>query len=93
MSEQTKRILILRESVTPEFVYSFLIMSVFLWIATVLIYFDTRNLDEPLLIPDKLIRGYHVVDSDSYLRFVFLPIIFSIVTICCFRFGRKEIPS
>lgn len=75
----------------PEFTYALLGMTIFLWIATFLIYFDTRDLDSPILILDTLmLKGsYIVVDSDSYLRFLGLPIIFSIVTILFFKFSRE----
>lgn len=92
LSEQTKRILVLRDAVNPSFAYAFLGCSILGWLWTLAQYVVTRDLQEPIFIPDTIVRkgSYFVIDSNSYLVLLSITVIISIVTICCFRFGHKK---
>ena len=89
MNQQTKRILVLRDSVNPSFAYAFLGFTIFFWIWTAGAYSVTRDLQEPILIR-SIAPYYSIIDSNSYLLLLSVSIIVSIVTLCCFRFGHKK---
>lgn len=83
-----KRVLVLRDGTRPELTYAFLGFTIFLWLWTLGAYLVTRDLTEPIVMRNTILHSYYTINSESYLIFLILVIIFSIVSICCFRITK-----
>jgi len=80
--------LVLRNGVRPEIVYPILIISIFFWLVTYITFIELQDVKER--IPINCIYQICYIDSDSYMRFIPLAIICSIITICCFKFSKTS---
>jgi hypothetical protein len=90
-TEPSKRILVLRDGLPPSFVHAMWPFAIMLW-GIFLFEYNSRHLfDEPKIV--NCVTHACIIDNNSYLIFLPLAIIFSIISLCCFRFGHKEIVS